>query len=101
MARVTEEDKIKFNELYAKLGTYAAVARETGFSASTVRRYVIKDSTQVATPTEIVPFSEKEMKDLEDLEAMFKSIDDWAAMCELSDEEREEMKVLWKELVMR
>lgn len=101
MARVTEEDKIKFNELYAKLGTYAAVARETGFSASTVRRYIVKDGAQTATPTEIVPFSEKEMKDLEDLEAMFKSIDDWAKMCELSDKEREEMKVLWKELVMR
>lgn len=100
MARVTEEDKIKFNELYAKLGTYAAVARETGFSASTVRRYIVKDSAPAATPTEIVHFSEKEMKDLEDLEAMFKSIDDWAKMCELSDEEREEMKVLWKELVM-
>ncbi len=100
MARVTEEDKIKFNELYAKLGTYAAVARETGFSASTVRRYIVKDSTPVATPTEVVHFSEKEMKDLNDIEEMFKSIDDWSTMCELDDEEKEEIKVLWKELVM-
>lgn len=100
MARVTEEDKVKFNELYAKLGTYAAVARETGFSASTVRRYIVKDSAPAATPTEIVLFSEKDMKDLDDLEAMFKSIDDWGTMCGLSDEEKEEIKVLWKELVM-
>ena len=100
MARVTEEDKIKFNELYAKLGTYAAVARETGFSASTVRKYIVKDSTPITTPTEIVHFSEKGIKDLEDIEEMFKTIDDWSTMCELSDEEKEEIKVLWKELVV-
>ena len=37
MAKVTNEDIVRFNELYAKLKTYAAVARETGFSASTVK----------------------------------------------------------------
>ena len=42
MARkVTEEDKILINELYIKLKTYAAVARETGFSPTTVKKYII------------------------------------------------------------
>lgn len=40
---VQESDIIQMNELYKKLGTYAAVAREVGFSASTVARYIKKD----------------------------------------------------------
>ena len=40
-SKVTEQDKIHMNELYLKLRTYAAVARETGFSASTVKKYII------------------------------------------------------------
>lgn len=38
--QVTNEDKITFHRLYAKYGSYAAVARETGFSASTVARHI-------------------------------------------------------------
>ena len=39
--RVTEDDKILFNTLYLKLGTYSGVAKETGFSASTVKKYIV------------------------------------------------------------
>lgn len=50
--RVTPEDITKFHELYARLGTYAAVARETGFSASTVGRYVkLKNASKVVGQT--------------------------------------------------
>ena len=38
--RVTPEDVKNFHALYEKHGTYAEVARRTGFSASTIRRYV-------------------------------------------------------------
>ena len=38
--RVTPEDIVIFHELYSKFGTYARVARETGFSASTIGRYI-------------------------------------------------------------
>ena len=49
MARkVTEEDKILMNELYLKLKTYAAVARETGFSPTTVKRYIIQKKINYA-----------------------------------------------------
>lgn len=40
-SRVTSEDIIKINEVYFRLGTYAATARETGFAASTVKKYII------------------------------------------------------------
>lgn len=38
--RVTPEEIIEMYRLYAKLGTYAAVGRELGRSASTVAKYV-------------------------------------------------------------
>lgn len=38
--RVTPQEIVKMQQLYAKLGTYAAVAREIGRSANTVSRYV-------------------------------------------------------------
>lgn len=41
--RVTQDDIIKFNILYKQIGTYAGVARKTGFSAGTVRKYIIQN----------------------------------------------------------
>lgn len=38
--RVGPLDIIKMNELYLTIKTYAGVAREVGFSASTVKRYI-------------------------------------------------------------
>lgn len=40
MKRLTEQDIQNIRDLYSKIGTYAGVARETGFSASTVKKYV-------------------------------------------------------------
>lgn len=40
-SRVTQEDIIRINEIYYRLKTYAATAREVGFAASTVKKYVI------------------------------------------------------------
>lgn len=96
MARkVTEEDKILMNELYLKLKTYAAVARETGFSPTTVKRYIIqnyvpKDSIQ---------------KNKFDLEIpsinydLFK-VEDFGLLCVLSKEEKDEIEELWKEMLL-
>ena len=38
--RITPEEIIEMQRLYRKLGTYAAVAREMGRSASSVSKYV-------------------------------------------------------------
>ena len=38
--RVTPEEIVEMLRLYPKLGTYAAVGREVGRSASTVSKYV-------------------------------------------------------------
>lgn len=38
--RITPEEVKEFYRLYQKYGTYAAVAKETGRSASSVARYI-------------------------------------------------------------
>ena len=45
MAKITNEQIVKMIELYEKLGTYAAVARELGVSATTVSRYIKQNQT--------------------------------------------------------
>lgn len=91
MARkVTKEDIALFNELYIIHGTYAAVARETGWSPSTVAKYIVKNQAPAA---DIVPFS-----------STIPAVDevvvpkDLGAWLILSDEEVEQVKELWKEL---
>ena len=39
-SKVTNEDILRINELYYKHKTYAEVARQTGFAASTVKKYI-------------------------------------------------------------
>ena len=91
--KVTKEDIINFNELYLKLKTYAAVARQTGFSASTVSKYIIKG---------YIPQSEIQIKKftLEELpkEVVYKNVtNEWLV---LDTEEVEDIKELWKEMSM-
>ena len=44
-ARITPEEIVKMNQLYKRLGTYAAVAREMGRSASAIARYIKLEGT--------------------------------------------------------
>lgn len=43
--RVTPQEIVEMNRLYAELGSYAAVGRKIGRSASTVARYVKLEGT--------------------------------------------------------
>lgn len=90
--RVTNEDKILFNELYSKIGTYAGVAREVGFSAGTVKRYIEPNYIPVAKRT-AVKFKGT-IKPLEDLV----EVQDWESYLRLSEKEIEELKSLSEEL---
>lgn len=58
--KITQEDKIRINELYLKYKTYAEVARQTGFSASTVKKYVVpnfipQDKLEIKKFDKIIP----------------------------------------------
>ena len=39
--KITQKDIENINDLYLEYGTYAAVARATGFAASTIKKYVV------------------------------------------------------------
>ena len=49
--KVTPDDILQMNSLYLELKTYAAVARKTGFSAGTVKKYIIPNFTLAAEET--------------------------------------------------
>ena len=64
--RVSPDDIINFNNLYLKYRTYAGVARETGFSASTVKKYIIP-GYEPAPATKIKKFEgEKEYNEIKE-----------------------------------
>ena len=96
--RVQESDIARMLELYRELGTYAAVAREVGFSASTVRKYIIENNGTAATNVQVeIKHFAVELAPLEDFSSSF-AIPNWGDLCELSDDEFAEIKDLWKEL---
>lgn len=95
--KVTTEDIFRFNELYYKYHTYAQVARETGFSASTVSKYVDKNWKPVNTEN-IKRFDLRELPDFDS--SIFKDVDNYGILCILTTREIEEMKEFWGELMI-
>jgi len=96
MARaITEEEKLKMNELYLKIGTYSGVAKEIGCAPSTVKKYIIPGFV----PEDKV---EKKIFKWEDLPEFstegLRNIDNWGSLCVLNKEEKEEIRELWSEL---
>ena len=96
MTKITQEDIKRINESYYKLKSYAGVARELGYSAATVKKYVIAD---------YIPEDQRQIKRFtpNDLplmfgEYLFRDVDNYGELCVLSDEEKEEIKELWKEV---
>lgn len=97
MARVTSEDILRMNEIYYKTHVFAEVARQTGFSASTVRKYVDVNWKPVASKN-IIKF---DMNDLPEFDTTyFKGLDNYGDLCVLTKHEQEEMKELWGELII-
>ena len=93
MAKITEDQKLQMNILYKRLGTYAAVAREIGCA---VPRYRVEDFIE---PEKIqqklfVPAI------LPELDLSLFSEKTLAELCVLSIEEKEEVRELWKEMLM-
>jgi len=92
MKRVTQEDIVLMNEAYLACGTLSGAAKATGWSASTVKKYLVPDfkSEQKveATNIELPPIS----KVLEQLQG-------GNLTCLRPDEEKE-IKNLWKEMLV-
>lgn len=98
--KITPELIKQMNELYLKIKTYAGVSRELGGipSPTTVKKYIIpnyvseeivKENRRIFSADEIPEFSSD----------MF-LVDNWGDLCILSNEEKEEIKQLWNEMVI-
>ena len=96
-SKVTSEDILHINELYYKYKTYAETARQTGFSASTVKKYVIPGWKPVATEN-IIKFELKQIPEFDG--SVFKNVNNYGELCVLTEQEKEEMKELWRELAV-
>ena len=95
--RVTSEDILRMNEIYYKTHVFAEVARQTGFSASTVRKYVDVNWKPIENEN-IIKF---DMNDLPEFDTTcFKGIENYGDLCVLTEREQNEMKELLKELVV-
>ena len=101
MARhtVTDNDKIQFNELYLQCGTYAEVARRTGFSASTVKRYIIPNYVSInAVAENIIPF-DKEILAIDQI-SFPNNRKEFYNLLVLTDIEKQECEKLREELLI-
>ena len=97
MARVTSEDILRMNEIYYKTHVFAEVARQTGFSASTVRKYVDVNWKPVVTEN-IIRFELSQIPEFDG--SIFRGIDNYGELCVLTEQEKEEMKELCKEFAV-
>ena len=61
--KVTSEDIMRINEIYYKTHTYAETGRQTGFSAGTVKKYVVPGWKPVAAEN-VKRFSLSELPEL-------------------------------------
>lgn len=93
MKRVGPDDIIKINEAYLACGTYSGAAAATGWSASTVRKYVISDykSEQKVEAVDI---------ELPPIEEIAEKLPPWYDITCLTPEEEKEIKQLWKEMLI-
>ena len=98
-SKVTNEDILRINEIYYKTKVYAETARQTGFSASTVKKYVIPGWQPVITEN-IIKFDIAQLPDFQEAVKIFRDIDNYGNLCVLTPYEQNEIKELWKELAV-
>ena len=95
--KVTNEDILRINEIYYKTKVYAETARQTGFSAGTVKKYVIPGWKPVVAEN-IKRFDINSLPEFTEAVKIFRGISNYGNLCVLTDLEKEEIKELWGEL---
>lgn len=94
--RVTEEDIIHMNEEYLKCGTYTGVARRTGFSPSTVRKYIKNDYIPGAQRINLKDSQVHQMNIEENIEFLLRT----SHLSKLSSDELKDLKEVWKSMAV-
>lgn len=91
--RLTDEDKKLINEVYYLTKNYAETARQTGFSSSSVKRYVILNyKPEVKKEKEKLRIPAQSSVNLA-------AISNWGDVCVLSAEEKSAIIELRKEFL--
>ena len=81
------------NEAYLGCGTYSGAAKATGWSAYTVRKYIIPDYKS-EKKVEVVDI------ELPPIEEIADRLPPWYDLTCLTSEEEQEIKQLWKEMLV-
>ena len=91
--RVDNDAIILINEAYLACGTYSGAAAATGWSPSTVKKYIIPNykSDQKVEEVDI---------ELPPLEEIIEKLPPWYDITCLTPEEEKEIKQLWKEMIV-
>ena len=97
--KVTNEDILRINEIYYKTKVYAETARQTGFSASTVKKYIIPNWAPVVSEN-IIRFDMAQLPDFTSAAEIFRGIDNYGNLCILTNFEKNEIEQLWGELAL-
>ena len=95
MRRVTDEDIIQMNEAYLLCGTYSGAAKATGWSASTVKKYIISGYT-----SQIDAAAQESIITLPDLDEVVTNLKQMVHATMLTSEEVLEVTELWKEMIV-
>jgi hypothetical protein len=93
LKRVGPEDIIKINEAYLACGTYSGAAAASGWSASTVKKYVIP-GYKSEQKVEVVDI------ELPPIEEIADKLPPWYDLTCLTTEEEQEIKLLWEEMIV-
>lgn len=96
--RVQEEDIIQINEAYALCHVYSRVAEMTGWSASTVRKYVQKDYVPKENIISQMTFNISDIPVMNF--KMFRNCGDLSSLFLLSNKEMEEVDRLHEEMII-
>ena len=106
--RLSDNDIMAIRACYKTLGTYAAVSRKLGFSASTVKKYVqLSESQEINKQDEttlLIKSNEKfpnfeKPKPIEEIKCP-STQEGWSNWCSLSDEEVLEVLSFTKNLIV-
>lgn len=91
--RVTNKDIILMNEAYLAAGTYSGAAAACGWSASTVKKYIIPNYKS-EQKVEVINI------ELPPIEEIADKLPPWYDITCLTPEEEKEIKQLWGEMLI-
>ena len=96
--RVSVDDIRQMNEIYYQCKSYAETARQTGWSASTVKNYIDVNYKPVIEENKIRFNIETDLPEFST--ELFNGQPNYGALCVLSEEEKEEIVLMWEELTV-